>query len=257
MRLIIYIRVSTEEQAREGFSLAAQRARAEAFCTAFGHQVVEVIPDAGVSAKSLKRPGLQCALKMLRKGEADGILVAKLDRLSRSLIDFSKLIEKYFNERSGRHLLSMSESIDTTSAGGRLVLNVLMAVAQWEREAIAERTSAGLREKKRQGAQLGAVPLGFKRIGDRVVEDAGEQLVVKRARELAAGGAGLGAIAAALSAEGHKTKRGGKWHITTVRKLLARIPAAAAVVLLIIQVSIQSSWVESAQRWLGPSPGAR
>lgn len=222
MRVIIYIRVSTEEQAKEGLSLGAQRARAEAYAAAYSHQVVLVIEDAGVSAKSLKRPGLQRALKMLRKHEADGLLIVKLDRLSRSLIGWATLIEKYFNEKSGRHLLSVSDSIDTSSASGRLVLNVLMAVAQWEREAIAERTSEALQHKKRGGARLGAVPLGFKRQGDQFVEDEEEQKVLARVLALSTGGVRLGAVARALEAEGFRTKRGGAWHITTVRKLLKR-----------------------------------
>jgi len=222
MKLVAYSRVSTEEQAKDGLSLVAQRARFEAYATAFNHELVAVIEDAGISAKSLKRPGLQRALRMLRKREVDGLLIAKLDRLSRSLIGWATLIEKFFNEKSGRHLLSVSDSIDTSSASGRLVLNVLMCVAQWEREAIAERTSEALQHKKRSGARLGAVPMGFQRRGDTFVEDPLEQSVLARARELAAGGAKLGAIAAALATEGHQTKRGGKWHITTVRKLLTR-----------------------------------
>lgn len=234
MRVIIYIRVSTEEQAKEGLSLAAQRARAEAYAAAFGHQVVEIIEDAGVSAKSLKRPGLQRALKMLRKGDADGLLIIKLDRLSRSLIGWATLIEKYFNERSGRHLLSVSDTIDTSSASGRLVLNMLMAVAQWEREAIAERTSEALQHKKRQGARLGAVPLGFKRAGDHLVVDPDEQRVLERVRELAAGGARLSEIRAALERDGIKTKRGGAWHLTTIRKLIARAKLAIAAVVVFI-----------------------
>jgi site-specific DNA recombinase len=234
MRVIIYIRVSTEEQAKEGLSLAAQRARAEAYAAAYGHQVVEVIDDAGVSAKSLRRPGLQRALKMLRKREAEGLLIVKLDRLSRSLIGWATLIEKYFNDKSGRHLLSVSDTIDTSNASGRLVLNVLMAVAQWEREAIAERTSEALQHKKRQGAQLGAVPLGFKRAGDQLLEDENEQRIVKRVLELDGAGKTPTEIAATLKAEKLPTKRGGEWHLTTIRKLIARAKLAIAAVVLFI-----------------------
>jgi site-specific DNA recombinase len=226
LRLIGYPRVSTEEQASEGISLAAQRARLEAYCAALGHELVAVIEDAGVSAKSIKRPGLQRALRMLRKGEADGLLVVKLDRLTRSVRDLVDLVDKYF--RPGKSaLISVGESIDTASAAGRMLLALLAVIAQWEREAIAERTREALRHKRAAGARLGAVPLGFRRQGDKFLPDAGEQATVARARELQAAGAGLAAIAAALAAEGHRTKRGGKWHLTTVRKLLQRVERIA------------------------------
>jgi site-specific DNA recombinase len=221
MRLVAYCRVSTEEQAKEGVSLAAQRARLEAAAAAFGHELAAVIDDAGVSAKSLKRPGLKRALKMLRAGEAGGLIVTKLDRLTRSTRDMIDLVDKYF--ASGKAgLISLGESIDTGSAMGRMVLKFFATIAEWEREAIAERTREALRHKQAGGARLGAVPLGFRRDGDALVVDQAEQRVVARALELEANGAKLSAIAATLKAEGHRTKRGGDWHLTTVRKLLAR-----------------------------------
>lgn len=227
MRLIGYPRVSTDEQASEGISLDAQRARLEAYCAAMGHELVAVIEDAGVSAKSIKRPGLQRALRMLRKREADGLLVVKLDRLTRSVRDLVDLVEKYFAPGKSA-LISVGESIDTATAAGRMLLSLLAVIAQWEREAIGERTREALRHKRERGARLGAVPLGFRREGDAFVPDEGEQATMRRARELAASGARLGAIATALAAEGHRTKRGGKWHITTVRKLLQRVATPAA-----------------------------
>lgn len=228
MRLVAYCRVSTEEQANEGVSLGAQRARLEAWATAMGHELVDVVEDAGVSAKSLKRPGLRRALKMLRARTADGVLVAKVDRLTRSIRDLVELVERYFG--SGKFaLVSVAEAIDTSSAAGRMILNLLGVFAQWEREAIAERTREALRHKKANGARLGAVPLGFRRAGDGFVVDQAEQDVLKRALELDAAGEKLSAIARTLKAEGHKTKRGGEWHLTTVRKLLARARLARAL----------------------------
>jgi site-specific DNA recombinase len=223
LRLIGYVRVSTEEQASEGISLAAQRVRLGAYCDALGHELVAVVEDAGVSAKSTKRPGLQRALRALRKGEAAGLLVVKLDRLTRSVRDMVDLVDRYFAVGKGSALISVGESIDTATAAGRMLLALLAVIAQWEREAIAERTREALRHKRAAGARLGAVPLGFKRHGDAFVRDEGEQATLARARELRASGAGLAAIAAALTAEGRPTKRGGAWHITTVRKLLQRV----------------------------------
>jgi len=222
MRLVLYCRVSTEEQATEGVSLAAQRARGEAYAKLYGHELVAVEEDAGISAKSLRRPGLRRALKALRAGGADGVLVAKLDRLTRSVGDLAQLVERYFTEGRGA-LLSVGEAIDTATAAGRMVLNMLGVLAQWEREAIGERTREALRHKRARGARLGAVPLGWRRQGDVFVEDEAEQRVLARARELAAAGVNLSAIGRTLTAEGLRTKRGGAWQATTVRKLLARV----------------------------------
>ena len=142
MRVILYARVSTDEQVRSGHSIDAQAAKLRAWAELFDHDVVDVITDAGESAKSLNRLGIQKALSILGEAHAAGIVVAKLDGLTRNIADWQKLISHYFGEKAGRELFSLGDSIDTTTAGGRLVLNVLLSVAQWEREAIGERTRA-------------------------------------------------------------------------------------------------------------------
>src|SRR5581483_12046023 len=106
--------------------------------------LVEIIEDAGLSAKSVDRPGLQRALTMLRNGEADGLLVAKLDRLSRSIGDWDMLVREFFGQKADKRLFSVAEAVDTRSADGRFLLNLQMALAQREREITAERTSATL-----------------------------------------------------------------------------------------------------------------
>lgn len=227
-RVTAYIRVSTEEQAREGVSLEAQRTRIEAQAVASGLELVNVHVDAGVSAKTLNRPALSAALADLEEGRADALLIFKLDRLTRSVRDLGYLIDRYFLSRFA--LLSVSDSIDTRSAGGRLVLNVLTSVGQWEREAIAERTTTALRHLKSQGVIIGRVGLGQRHAGKRrVVTDAEGQATVARIHELHAAGASLRAICAALVAEGRKTDRGGRWAPATVSKILRRTqPKAAA-----------------------------
>jgi len=132
------IRVSTEQQADQGVSPDAQRAKLEAYAQLYELDLVAVIIDAGVSANTLDRPGLQQALGMLRKGQATALLVMKLDRLTRSIKDLSLLLERYFAKRYA--LMSVADQVDTSTAAGRLVVHVLMSVAQWEREAIGERT---------------------------------------------------------------------------------------------------------------------
>ncbi len=231
-KAVAYIRVSTEQQADGGVSLDAQRAKLEAYAALYEIALVDVIVDAGVSAKSLNRPGLERALSMLDSGAADAILVAKLDRLTRSVRDLGELVETYF--ASGKSaLLSVAENIDTRSAGGRLVLNVLASVAQWEREACGERTSAALQQVKAEGGRLGGEALGWSRTdetdaeGRRAVAEIVEEVeTVRRIRDLRDAGESLRRIAAALDAEGRKTKKGGRWAPETVRKVLRRAEAS-------------------------------
>jgi len=145
---------------------------------------------------------------MLATGDADGILVAKLDRLTRSVVDMGHLIQHYFGKYA---LMSVADQIDTTSAAGRLVLNVLMSVSQWEREAIGERTKDAMQHKKRQGQRISLhIPYGY-RLGDddvMLVEDAAEQVVIRAALKYADAGLSLRAIAKRLDADGYRNRAG-------------------------------------------------
>ena len=228
MRVAVYVRVSTEGQADGGVSLDAQRAKLAAYCTALDLDLVGVEVDAGLSAKSLDRPGLTRALGTLTRGDASALLVVKLDRLTRSVRDLGALVDTYF--AAGRWaLLSVADSIDTRSAAGRLVLNVLASVAQWEREATAERTRDALAHLRAEGVKLGGAALGWQHTD--ATDAAGRRIVaavevearaVARILELRAEGHTLRAIVATLTAEGHTTKHGARWHLTTVARVVAR-----------------------------------
>jgi site-specific DNA recombinase len=226
-RIIGYVRVSTDGQADGGVSLDAQRAKLTAYALALDLDLVAIVEDAGWSAKTLERPGLQEALAILTAGLADGLLVVKLDRLTRSVRDLGNLVEEYFSSKFA--LLSVSDNIDTRSASGRLVLNVLVSVAQWEREATGERTRDTLAHLKREGVRLGGAALGWTRSletdgdGRRLLANVdSESATVARILALRAEGRPLRTIAATLALEGHRTKRGGVWAPETVRKVLAR-----------------------------------
>ncbi|MDB5349471.1 MAG: putative recombinase [Planctomycetota bacterium] len=226
LRAIGYIRVSTDEQAHEGVSLGAQEARIRARCAADGLDLVALYSDAGVSAKSLDRPGLRFALGRLDRGEAETLVITKLDRLTRSLRDWTALIEGYFGAGGGasRALISLGDSIDTGTAGGRMVLNILMTLAQWEREAIAERTRDALNHKRSKGERVGSVPVGCKLGADGVSleADAGELRAMARIAELAAEGLQSRAIARALAAEEILGRSGRPWNESTIRQVLKR-----------------------------------
>jgi DNA invertase Pin-like site-specific DNA recombinase len=224
MKAIGYVRVSTEEQASSGVSLAAQADKVRAYAALYEIELVDVVEDAGQSAKTLGRPGLQLALEAIRDGAADALIVAKLDRLTRSVVDLSTLIHEYFGDRA-KHpasLLSVGDQVDTRSAAGRLVLNILMSVSEWEREAIGERTKTALRYKMEQGAHIGAVPYGFERDGTRLAAVEEEAEIIDRIRRLRAEGASLRDIAEALNGDGIRTKRGSAWAANTVKRVLDR-----------------------------------
>src|SRR5689334_12703286 len=118
MRTIGYVRVSTDRQADKGVSLEAQEAKIRAMATVQGADLLDVIVDGGESAKSLNRPGLQKLLRMVNKGEVQAIIIAKLDRLTRSVKDLCGLLELL--EKRKVALISVAESLDTSSAAGRL-----------------------------------------------------------------------------------------------------------------------------------------
>lgn len=222
-RTVAYIRVSTDKQADKGVSLDAQRAKVQAYAELYDLELVDVIVDAGESAKTLDRPGLQRALGMLRRREADALLVVKLDRLTRSVKHLGELVESVFAPGKAA-LLSVSEQIDTRSAAGRLVLNVLASVSQWEREAIGERTAAALQHKAALGECTGEVPYGYRRVGERLEPDPAEQGVLDIVRQLRAEGLSQRAIVDELAARGLVSRAGQPFGKTQVARMLARSP---------------------------------
>lgn len=221
-RTVAYVRVSTEKQADRGVSLEAQQAKIRAYAELYGLELVDVIVDAGVSAKSLGRPGLSRALGMLQAGDASALLVVKLDRLTRSVRDLGTLVEDYFASPEGPALLSVSEQIDTRTAAGRLVLNVLGAVSQWEREAIGERTSAAMQHMARQGEYTGgAAPFGYRLENGRLVAHEPEQAAIREAHALRAKGLSLRAVASRLERLGHRTRAGHSFAPVQVARMVA------------------------------------
>lgn len=225
-RFVAYARVSTIEQAQEGVSLEAQERRLRAWAEAHEAELVDVVVDEGASAKTLDRPGLRRVLEALREGAATGLVVCKLDRLTRSTRDLLGLVDDLF-QRQNLRLVSIAESVDTTTAAGRLVLTVLGALATWERETIGERTAEALAHLRSKGVRVGRAAYGWRYSSDIdeegrrvVVPVAEEQDVIARARQLRQSGLTLRGIADRLGAEGLKTKRGGRWHAKTVRSLI-------------------------------------
>jgi DNA invertase Pin-like site-specific DNA recombinase len=219
MRAIGYIRVSTEKQADRGVSLEAQSEKVRAMAVVQGAELADVIVDAGESAKSLDRPGMKRLLALVDSKAVDVVIIAKLDRLTRSVADLAELLKRF--ERRGVSLVSVADSLDTRSAAGRLVLNIMVSVSQWEREAIGERTRDAMRHKRAKGERVGTIPFGFRMGGDGLLaEDAAEQGVLSRIRELKAAGRTVREIADELNRQGYTTRRGTAWRFQYVAAAL-------------------------------------
>ena len=206
-----YVRVSTEKQADVGISLEAQTEKIQAMAVVQGLELSEVIIDAGESAKSLSRPGMERLLQLVDSGTVETVIVAKLDRLTRSVKDLAELLE-HFNRR-GVFLVSVAESLDTGSASGRLVLNIMTAVSQWEREAIGERTRDALSHKKAKGERVGTVPFGYRLASDGVHlnPEPAEQAILDKIRQLRASNYPFRRIAGELNRQGFRTRCGSLW----------------------------------------------
>jgi site-specific DNA recombinase len=219
MKAIGYIRVSTEKQADSGVSLEAQAAKIRAMAVVQGADLAEAIVDAGESAKSLKRPGMERLLSLVDAGAVDVVIIAKLDRLTRSVADLAELLKRF--ERRGVSLVSVADSLDTRSAAGRLVLNIMVSVSQWEREAIGERTRDAMSHKRAKGERVGTIPFGFRMAEDvRLEEDPAEQDILARIRQLKAAGHTTRQIAEELNRQGFTTRRGTAWRFQYVAAAL-------------------------------------
>jgi DNA invertase Pin-like site-specific DNA recombinase len=151
-KFVGYIRVSTDVQGGNGAGLEVQRAAIHTECEHRGWNLLRIEEDV-LTGKHLRRPGLQRALASARQGEADGIIVAKLDRLSRSLQDFANLLAQAQKEEW--NLVALDLGVDLSTPHGEFLASVMASAAQWERRIISQRTKDALEVKKRQGVRLG------------------------------------------------------------------------------------------------------
>ena len=217
MDVIGYARVSTDEQARSGLGLEAQRRAIRAAVNREGWHLAGLVVDEGQSAKSLDRPGLLEAVERVARGEAQALVVAKLDRLTRSLVGLADLLE--WGERVGVGIVALDLSLDTSTSSGRLLARVMASVGEWEREQISERTRAAADVRRTAGQRMG-------RAG---VRDSRPDLAERIKRERVDGGTWQ-AIADGLNDDGVPTIRGGAlWRVSAVQSAAGYVrPAARA-----------------------------
>ena len=209
LRALFYSRVSTGKQARSGLGLDDQTQTMAEAAGLRGWTVVDHITDAGVSGKSVQaRPGLLKALQRLDGGEADVLVVAKLDRLSRSVGDFAQLLDRA--KKKGWGVVVLDVDVDTTKAAGEFIVNVLASAAQFERRLIGDRVKAAHAQRRLRGQRAGQRPELPNALRQRI------------AKEIAAG-TSLNALAAKLNDEGVATARGGKWYASTIKHVLRSV----------------------------------
>lgn len=204
MRVIGYRRVSTTEQEDSGAGLEWQESVIRAEVERRGWELVEVRTDVASGKSMRRRDELGRTLRDLRDGDADALVVAKLDRLSRSVLDFANLMETAHKEDWSLVVLDLA--VDTTTTNGKLIAHIMIALAQWERELIGDRTRAGLQAVRARGTKLGRKP-GVTPETHRLI------------RVLRTSGKSWQGIADTLASEGIATAQGGRWHASTVRKL--------------------------------------
>jgi len=221
-----YIRVSTEKQANEGVSLEAQEAKIVTWCKANGYELVKVYVDAGISGKRMDtRKELLAALASLKKGMA--LVSYSLSRLARSTKDALAIGEAVAKKKAD--MVSLTEQIDTTTAAGKMMFQMLSVLAEFERNLVAERTTNALQHKKRSGQKYtNQTPYGFEAIEGRLVEVKQEAEVVAEIQAARSSGSTLQSIADNLNGRGIPTKTGKTWAPATIHLLLKRSSLVAA-----------------------------
>jgi len=223
---VCYVRVSTEEQAREGVSLEAQESALRAYCVMRGLEIAEFVIDAGVSAgKPLAtRPGGAKVLAAVKSNRAGAVVAWKLDRLFRDAVDCLETTSAWDKKGVALHLVDMGgQSIDTASATGRFFMTMLAGMAEMERNRIRERTAVAMQFKKSKGEFCGgAAPYGWNVGADGITltPNEREQEIARAARELREEGMSLRKVGKRLQALGLLPRSGKSWHPETVKSVL-------------------------------------
>lgn len=205
--VVTYLRVSTSEQSLSGLGIEAQRATVAGYAERKGLTILDEYCDEGISAKSLKgRPAALAALEAVRTGKAAGLLVAKMDRLSRSVVDGAGLMEQATFEGWALHFADLD--IDTSTPAGEMAANIIISGSQYERRLISQRTRDALAAKRARGERLGATPA--------LPPEVTQRIITERHR-----GRTFQSIADGLMADNIPTARGKtRWYPATINAVL-------------------------------------
>ena len=222
MSFVGYIRVSTDEQVKSGISLDVQDSKIRDYAKLNDFDLSKVIHDEGESGKDLKRPGMEEVIQLVISRKIDGIIVYKLDRLSRKVIDTLNLIEQF--DRHGIAFHSITEHIDTKTAMGKFFITILSALAQMERDMISERTKTALNYKRSKGGLAGGIPYGYTSKGEKkesvLIKDDMEQKILRTILEAHNAGGSYNKIANELNRQGIPSRCNGKWYPQTIKSII-------------------------------------
>lgn len=218
-RIGLYIRVSTEEQAIEGYSISGQRERLKAFCVAQSWETIKFYVDEGISGRSTERPALKKMMRDIEDGLIDVLLVYRLDRLTRSVRDLHDILD--FLEKHNCQFRSATEVYDTSTAMGRMFITIVAAIAEWESANLGERVRLGQIEKARQGEWSAPAPYGFRKNDQKRLEVNPDEieavkLMVRKVKE----GYSFRQLSMYMQNTSYKPRRGYKWHIASLLDLL-------------------------------------
>lgn len=219
-RVFLYVRVSTQEQAKEGYSIDEQIERLKDYCKAMGWIIVKIYTDAGFSGASTDRPALQDMIKDIEAGKGNSVVVYKLDRLSRSQKDTLSLIEDSFLAHKV-DFVSMTENFDTSTPFGRAMIGILSVFAQLEREQIKERMGMGKEGRAKDGKWHGGgyVPIGYDYTDGELVINEFEAMQIREIHKLYQEGKAFNAIDGIFAERGY-TQKHGKWHTKRIKEAM-------------------------------------
>ena len=220
-KAIGYIRVSTDEQAQEGYSLQMQENKIRAYCELHDLDLMDVIVDAGISGQNIKgRPDALQLMSLIRGKKISSVVVYKLDRLSRSLRDLIEIADLLKKKRVALH--SVTEKLDSSTPHGKFFFNITGSLAELERETISDRVKSGMAEKKAQGGRITRhAPYGYQFTPDgKLIENLQEQRIVKRIRQLNSNGFSIRAIEQKLFNEGILNRSSKKLTGTQIWRIL-------------------------------------
>ena len=221
-KVAIYARVSTEEQAKEGFSIAAQLQTLRQYAQIYNWEVVDEYVDEGISGKSVKgRPEMKRLIKDVEHEGFDAVIVWKISRLSRNMLETLMILDKF--EKYNVKFISYSENFDTSSPIGRLVLQIMASIAEMERNTLAENVKLGMKQRALEGRWNGGVVFGYDTVKKELVINEKEAEVVQLIYHMYAGGKGLRAISNHLNKAGYKTKRNRYFSINGVAQILDNV----------------------------------
>lgn len=257
-RVAIYCRVSTIEQAEEGYSIDEQQLKLRQHCESKDDVVVELYEDRGISGKNISgRPGLKKLLDDASKNKFDLVLVWKLNRISRNLYDILKIVDLL--DKNNIAFRSLSESFETETPQGRLQLNIIGAIGEFERKTISENVKLGMSARAREGKWNGGKVLGYdiveipsegkKRKNTKLVINETEAMTIRRIFELYSKGNGYKAVVNTINKEGHRSKRGNAFATATVKEILTN-----PVYIGMIRYNLRQDWNKKRRKGINPNP---